>query len=30
MKPVELVGGFNDMAGIAFSGLQKDEKYMYL
>jgi hypothetical protein len=26
MKPVELVGGFNDMAGIAFSGLQNDEK----
>jgi hypothetical protein len=26
MKPVALVGGFNDMAGIAFSGLQNDEK----
>jgi hypothetical protein len=26
MKPVVLVGGFNDMAGITFSGLQSDEK----
>jgi hypothetical protein len=26
MKPVGLVGGFNDIAGIAFSGLQNDEK----
>jgi hypothetical protein len=25
MKPVGLVEGFNDMAGIAFSGLQNDE-----
>jgi hypothetical protein len=26
MKPVGLDGGFNDMAGIVFSGLQNDEK----
>jgi hypothetical protein len=26
MKPVGLVGGFNDMAAIALSGLQNDEK----
>jgi hypothetical protein len=26
MKPFGLVGGFNDMAGIAFSGLQNEEK----
>jgi hypothetical protein len=26
MKPVGLVGGFNNMAGIAYSGLQNEEK----
>jgi hypothetical protein len=26
MKSVGLVGGFNDMAGIVFSGLQNDEE----